>query len=325
VSRAAETQTRARPAGPAAPAGSARPVPAFAWADEARPAAPERPPAWEEAAADWLFRAMAPPLAVVRQPAPPAWLAPWQSLAVPRRQGRGFLSATWFAAPAAAVPARGAVLLLHPWVKWGKAYFHRGGRLEALRAAGYHVLAPDLPGFGDSSAPAGFPDLDVAACIACLRRRAAALPLHLWGVSSGGYWAHPALSAGDSICGAFFEDVAPHLVDWSWRLAPRGRPVHLVFRTAMPRAYRFLALRRHAAALRLGAAAYVSGECDPGVLPEETRDLARRAGASHLVVPAAEHLGAIKRSPEAVIGLALETFDKAAARRRGMAPPSRRE
>ncbi len=320
MSRAAETQTRAWPATPAAAAGSARPVAAPGCAaGEARPAAPDRPPAWEEAAADWLFRAMAPPLAVVRQPTPPDWLAPWQSLAVPRRQGRGFLSATWFKASSAA--ARGAVLLLHPWVKWGKAYFQRGGRVEALRAAGYHVLAPDLPGFGGSAAPDGFPDLDVAACLAYLRRRAAALPLHLWGVSSGGYWAHPALSAGDSVCGAFFEDVAPHLVDWSWRMAPRGRPVYLIFRTAMPRAYRFLAMRRHAAALRLAAAAYVSGECDPGVLPEETRDLARRAGASHLIVPAAEHLGAIKRSPAAVIGLALETFDNAAARRRGMPTP----
>lgn len=272
--------------------------------------APDRPPAWEEAAADWLFRALAPPLAPVRQPAPPAWLAPWQSLWVPRRQGRGALSATWFAAP---VPARGAVLLVHPWIKWGKAYFQRGGRLEALRAAGYHVLAPDLPGFGNSSAPAGFPDLDVAACIDYLRRRAAALPLHLWGVSSGGYWAHPALSAGDAVRGAFFEDVAPHLIDWSWRIAPRGRPAYLVFRAGLRRAYGFLAIRRHAVALRLAAAAYVSGECDTGIRPEETADLARRAGARYLIVPGAEHLGALKRAPGAVIGLALDTFARAEA------------
>ena len=46
---------------------------------------------------------------------------------------------------AAAGEARGAVLLVSPWVPQGQAYFHRRGRIEALRAAGCgQILAVDV-------------------------------------------------------------------------------------------------------------------------------------------------------------------------------------
>ena len=109
---------------------------------------PKRPPAWEERLASRVFRALSPRLPAVLQPDPPLGLAPWQAVSIPRLEGNGALTATWFPAPA---PARGAVLLLHPWVKWGKAFFLRRGRIEALRAAGYHALTLDFGGFGGSS------------------------------------------------------------------------------------------------------------------------------------------------------------------------------
>src|SRR5262249_57142801 len=101
-----------------------------------------------------------------------------------------------------------------------------------------------------------------------------ALPLHVWGVSSGGFWAHLVLSATNGVAGAMFEDVSPHLLEWSWRVVPGWRPGYLFLRCAFPRVYRFLDLRRHAPALRVAAPAYLSGSADPGVRPADTRALA---------------------------------------------------
>jgi pimeloyl-ACP methyl ester carboxylesterase len=304
-------------------------------------APPPRPPAWEERWAGRLFRLLSPRLPRQPQPDPPPGLAPWQSLRVPRLAhpaGGSTLSATWYEAPA---PARGAVLLLHPWVKWGKAYFQRGGRIEALRAAGYHAMTLDLGGFGGSAPSAGFYDRDVAAGLASLRQRAGDLPVHIWGLCSGGYWAHQALSGGAlsggaltggaasggvaaagvaaagaasggaAVAGALFEDAALHLFEWSWRMAPRWAPGYLFFRHAFPRSFRFLDLRRHAAALGLGAVAYVSGAQNRSVLPEETRELARRAGGPCLIVPGAGHLGSFAQARDEVLALALDTFQRA--------------
>ena len=289
---------------------------------------PTRPVEGLERLAMGLFLALSPKLPRVEQPETPERLAPFEEVTVPRLRGRGDLTATWFpAAPAGGGHARGAVLLLHPWLVWGRAYFHLRGRIEALRAAGYHAMALDFAGFGGSGSPSGFFDWNVEAALRFLRRRAGDLPLHVWGVSAGGYWAHPVLSRTDLVSGAMFEDVAPHLLEWAWRTTPWGRPFYLFFRTAFQSAYRFLDIRRHAGAMSLGAITYVSGELDRGALPEDTRILAGAAGARHRIIPGADHLGAIKVAGEEVIGLALETFQEAEERtvtsRRSSSSPRR--
>lgn len=255
-----------------------------------------------------LFLALSPRLPRIEQPETPERLAPFEEVTVPRRKGRGDLTATWF--PASGHP-RGAVLLLHPWLVWGRAYFHLRGRIEALRAAGYHVLTLDFAGFGGSGPPSGFFDWNVEAGLRFLRQRTGSLPLHVWGVSAGGYWAHPVLSRTNLVSGAMFEDVAPHLLEWAWRTSPWGRPFYLFFRTAFRPAYRFLDIRRHATSMSLGAVTYVSGELDPGARPEDTLALADLAGARHRIIPGAAHLGSIKVAGQEVIGLALETFRQA--------------
>lgn len=277
-----------------------------------------RPPRWQESLGSWLFRALSPKIPRQATPAPPAALAPCEEVGVHRSSGPGTLAATWYPCTASSpiTRARGAVLLLHPWSVWGQAYFHRHGRLESLRAAGYHALTVDLGGFGGSGPASGFFDRDVEDALAFLRRRAHGLPVHVWGVSSGGYWAHPLLARAEGVSGAMFEDVSPHLLEWSWRMAPWGRPFYLFFRRALPAAYRFLDARRHAAGLKVSAVAYVSGERDPGIRPEDTEDLAGRAGAPFWIIPRAGHLGAIKTAGDEVIDIALATFEQAVERPR---------
>lgn len=287
---------------------------------------PERPSGLYERLSFRWFRTFAPRLPRVSPGAPPAALAPYETVEIARSSGRGHLTGTWFPArpstrpgdrkatgatdgsTGADTPARGAVLLLPPWVQWGRAYFHRRGRLEALRRAGYHALTVDLPGRGGSGPPAGFYDRDAEDALAGLAERAPDLPLHLWGVSAGGYWAHMALSHRHGVAGAMFEDVSPHLLEWSGRVAPAGRPAHAAFHRLFPKAYEFLDLRRHAPWLGAAQVAYVSGERDPGVPPDDTRELASRAGAAARIIPDAGHLDSIKRAPRTVIETALETF-----------------
>lgn len=200
------------------------------------------------------------------------------------------------------------MLLLPPWQGRGRAYFHRRGRLQALREAGYHSLTIDLPNFGATGPAAGFYDRDIKAALTYLECRCAGLPIHFWGVSSGGYWGHAALAGRTGVSGAMFEDVSPHLLEWAWRVAPLGRPFYLFFRTAFRRSYRFLDARLHAAVLQVRRAAYVAGDTDLGIPAAASRELAAVQGRDLLLVPGAGHLEAIKRARERVIELALETF-----------------
>jgi pimeloyl-ACP methyl ester carboxylesterase len=284
-------------------------------------APPERPSPRQERLSFWLFRNLAPRLPRIDQPEPPAALAPFETVEIERPGRPGRLRGTWFprnggaearAPDGAPAGVKGAVLLLPPWIVWGRAYFHRRGRLEALRGAGYHVLTVDFPGFGGSGPPDGFFDRDVADALRFLAARAPGLPLHVWGISSGGYWAHMALSGlepgENGVRSAVFEDVSPHLLEWAGRAMPIARPFHLLFRTLFPKSFRFFDVRRHAAHLQVAKAAYVSGERDPGVRPEETRELARLAGAEVRIVPNAGHLEAIKLATDEVVALALQTF-----------------
>lgn len=252
-----------------------------------------------------MFFGLGPRLQKVVQSLPPSALAPWEAVRLPRTRGPGELAATWF--PAISDP-RGAVLFLHPWFEWGKDYFYRRGRLEAVRAAGYHALTVDLPGFGSSGPRRGFLDLDVADALSGLAAQAGALPLFVWGVSAGGYWAHHVLAAAPGRArAAVFEDVSPHLIEWSRRSAPWGRPAFALFERLFRQSYGFLDARRHASHLAIPTL-HVSGADDRGVRPADTVELARLAGGRHLVVPGAGHLGSIRLASDEICALAVETF-----------------
>lgn len=279
--------------------------------------APDRPSPVVERASFWWFRTFGPRLPTRRQPEPPPSHEPFETVRIERPGRRGGLGGTLFpAGEPGSRRGRGAVLLLPPEVKWGRAYFHRRGRIRALRGAGYHVLTVDLPGRGGSGPPDGFYDRDVEDALRFLGTRAPRLPLHLWGVSAGGFWSHMALSRRDGVCGAMFEDVSPHLLEWAERFMPSARPLHLLFRTLFPRSVRYLDARRHAPHLRVHRVAYTSGERDLGVRPEETRELARRTGGEVRIIPGAAHLEGIKLAQREIVELALETFRRAEEKQR---------
>lgn len=269
---------------------------------------PPRPRPLGERAAAYMLSTFGMPVTRAEAPDPPHALTPFQRVTIPRPGRRGTLAGTWYETPG---EARGAVLLVHPWLPQGQSYFHLRRRIQALRAAGYHALTFDLGGFGASGPRDGLYDRDVEDALAALGELAPGLPLHLWGVSAGANLAHMLLSRRNGVEGAFFEQCPTHLIEFSHRVAPHGRPFYAVFRRFIPGAYRYLEARRHAPFLQARQIAYVGGERDEGVRPEAIEELADLAGGRCLIVPDAAHLDAIKRAPHAVVDLALETFERA--------------
>src|SRR5204863_9689543 len=106
---------------------------------------------------------------------------------------------------------------------------------------------------------------------------------HFWGVSSGGVWGHVLLARRDAFAGAMFEDVSPHLLEWSWHAQPAGRLIYLAYRTFLRARYRFLDLRRHAPFLRARSTARGVGDRDPGIPLADARSLAEAARSELLI------------------------------------------
>lgn len=287
---------------------------------------PDRPAEWLERAGSHLLLALAPRLGASRETPPPPAFSPFAPVEIPRSADPGSLRGWFFPANATTDVggARGAVLLCHPWVPFGQGYFYRRGRIPALRRAGYHVMTFDFGGFGQESgpesgpenerapAPRGYFDRDVDDALAELGRRVGDAPIHLWGVSAGGYWAHMALSRRETpIHGAVFEHVTDHMIEWSKRMAPLGLPCYLFYQHVLRPAYRYLDASVHAAHLQARAVAYVGGDLDHGAPAESLHLMAHRARAARFVVKDADHLDAIRRDGRGVIDLALKTFRKA--------------
>lgn len=277
---------------------------------------PARPAPWMESLGRNLLLALAPRLGPSREMPPPDALLPFAPVKIPRSNDPGTLDGWLF--PTASPEPRGCVLLCHPWVPFGQGYFHRRGRIPALRRAGYHVMTFDFGGFGGSKratpapAPSGYYDRDVDDALAKLQALSRGLPIHLWGVSAGGYWAHMALSRRpEPIHGAVFEHVTDHLIEWSKRMAPLGLPFYLFYEHVLRSAYRYLDAARHAGHLQARKIAYIGGALDQGAPAEALHLMAHRARAARLVVEDADHLDAIRREGRQVIELALETFRKA--------------
>ncbi len=283
---------------------------AGAWPKLSAAPRPTRPGPIVEMLGSRLLQALAPKTAQHPPIQPPDALAPWTSLSLATKDSR--LNATWFPASGLnpdGTESRGTVVLAHPWVPGGQGYFFRRSRLRALRQAGFNALTFDFPGFGDSERwKFGFLDRDLTAVLDVVDNLTPRLAKYFWGVSAGGYWGHLALSSRSDVSGAVFEETPIHLIDWSDRVAPERRLCHSFYRQALGSAYRFLDLRGHAASLNIPSVSYVSGLNDPGILPQETKELARLAGGRARVVANAGHLDVIKRDGNAWIPMALDTF-----------------
>ena len=225
-----------------------------------------------------------------QDPPPPEWGA--QPFGIPRAAG-GVLAALLFPHPS----PRGVVLFGHPGVAAAKGWFHRNDRVPFVRGLGFAAVTFDHGGFGESDPANRLFHAEWADVLAWARRRFPGLPLHAWGVSMGGYFAHHALAApGEAgVSSAVFEHVAPDL--FRYRGAAVANLGGGVARLALPAARAWFPAEAQALHVKAEHVLYVSGDADEGIPPEDARRLARAAGplARHHVVPGAAHLEAWRK------------------------------
>ncbi len=281
---------------------------------------PPRPGRLEESLARFLLLAASPPLRRRAPALPSARLGQPRRFVTARRRGCGTIEGDLFRRPGG---GRGLVVFLPPWVPQGGSWFFRHGRVEAVLDAGYDALVVDLPGLRRGRRGPGFFDREISALIADAAELVGDAPLFLWGVSSGGYWAHFALSSGARVEGVVFEDVAAHLLTWAHREAPQWAHFYRVFERFLTRAWPFLGIAAHAPFLGVERGLWISGELDRGVLPDETRLVAHEAGGRSMIVEAAGHLGAMRVAPARVLDAALGVFEAAVAERGALAGEAR--
>lgn len=117
-------------------------------------------------------------------------------------------------------PAAGALVLAHPMGKAAKGFWLRDGYADVFRRAGFHVLAFDFNGFGESE-PVSFDyPADVLAAGRVLEERYPSLPIGLVGVSLGAGWGLCAMARpGSPYRAAVLESAFPTLADF-WKHYP---------------------------------------------------------------------------------------------------------
>lgn len=110
-------------------------------------------------------------------------------------------------------PFKGVVILCHPFLKYGMHYFFRNGYDAWLSSSGYVVLAFNFKGFGSSSLGGiAFHD-DVSSMVDWARAVYPGLPVHLYGLSFGGYHGLHALGAGRLNLSSVVADSVPPRID----------------------------------------------------------------------------------------------------------------
>jgi alpha-beta hydrolase superfamily lysophospholipase len=105
----------------------------------------------------------------------------WERVAI-QSESESRLSAVLRLAPQ---PARGVVVCAHPMGLAAKGFWLRQGHAQALLDAGYHVLAYDFNGFGESPSTNFDYPLDAIAAGAWARQRFPGLPVHALCASFG--------------------------------------------------------------------------------------------------------------------------------------------
>lgn len=201
---------------------------------------------------------------------PPAWRG--ERLRIPRAAG-GTLAAIRFSHDA----PRGLVVFGHPALPAGKGWFHRNDRVPFVLGLGFAALTWDYGGYGESDPANALWHREWLDVLAHARAAFPHEPLHVWGVSMGGYFAHHALAQAPApVASAVFEHVHANMFEYgsgARRLA--GRALAL----ALPREVAWFRADAHAPRLRAGRVLYVSGARDAFVRPADADALWRAARA----------------------------------------------
>ena len=199
---------------------------------------------------------------------------------------------------------RGVLVLAHPMGKAAKGFWLRYGHADLFRRAGFHVLAVDANGFGEST-PVSFDyPADVLAAGQWVQAHHPSLPVGLVGASFGAGWGLCAMARdGSPFRAAVLEAAFPTLPEF-WRHYPAAYATLRASQVVWPRLERGLRPEREAArVVGRPSVLLVYGADDRYTPPEHGERLARAldAGGAHtdlLVLPKVGHTFAYRDAPE---------------------------
>ena len=223
----------------------------------------------------------------------------WERVAFDSDNGAR-LNALWGAAEGEAVAT---LVLAHPMGKAAKGFWLRYGHADLFRAAGFHVLAYDANGFGESEGVSFDYPADALAAGRFARECEPQLPVGLVGASFGAGWGLCAMArAGSPYRAAVLEGAFPTLPDF-WRHYPVAHAVLRASQLAWPAMERRLRPEREAArVIGKPSVLLVHGDGDPYTPPEHGERLARAFGdaatVDMMVLPGVEHTHAYRDAAE---------------------------
>lgn len=199
---------------------------------------------------------------------------------------------------------QGALVLAHPMGKAAKGFWLRYGHAALFRRAGFHVLAFDFNGFGESEAKSFDYPADALAAGRFVQSRYPSLPVGLVGASFGAGWGLCAMAReGSPYRVAVLEGVFPTLPDF-WRHYPVAHAFLRASQAVWPGMERSMRPEEHAMRV-VGhpGVLIIQGESDPFTPPEHGERVLRamngRARAELWVLPGVEHTFAYRDQKEA--------------------------
>ena len=201
----------------------------------------------------------------------------------------------------------GTLVLAHPMGKAAKGFWLRNGHADLFRRAGFHVLAFDFNGFGESEAVSFDYPSDALAAGLFAQARYPSLPVGLVGASFGAGWGMCSMARdGSPYRAAVLEGVFPSLPEF-WRHYPVAYAFLRASQVVWPRLERNMRPESHAARI-VGSpdVLLIHGEADRFTPPAHGERVLRamngRARAELWVLPGVEHTFAYRDQKEAYAG-----------------------
>jgi pimeloyl-ACP methyl ester carboxylesterase len=174
---------------------------------------------------------------------------------------------------AAGPGARGVVVLCHPLLRYGYHYLLRSGLARWIAGAGFHAVLFNFQGIGRSALGSlCFAD-DVVGAVAWARKRFPLLPVHLAGLSFGGYHAAHALARLDGAVASAAMDSVPPRIGNVFRSGPSSWLMRGLSRSPWAAATGTRPLAASLACVRRTALLLLYGDADEFCPPDDVRRL----------------------------------------------------
>lgn len=234
---------------------------------------------------------------------------PWERLSI-ESKSHSRLAAVLRRSPR----ARGVVVCAHPMGLASKGFWLRHGHAQALHDAGYHVLAFDLNGFGESPSTNFDYPADCVAAGQWARRNFPGLPIHAVSASMGAMSTLSAIDAPDfPYDSVVAEGCAPSLLQF-WKAYPFAFRFLQVSSFLAPEPARRLSPVSHLPQARAGVPLLLIHSRADRWTPVAFGDEIEAAVAAttplrRVILERADHTHGMRDEPESYLNAVLEFLD----------------